>query len=145
MTEVVETLAQKTTRKVLTAKQMEANFVKLQKEQERVRAKLQKQIELTKQKEASFKNRKTRNKKIYDWGGLLPSVLGVEYFDKISENADIKNVFRGLLLKMKKQIEEVGFGNSQDGKPTWVEYFKLEGKKFLDVLENKKLESKKNA
>ena len=145
MTEVSETLEQKTTKKALTVKQLEAKINKVEKEKNLIKAKLLKQIEQTKQKEESIRNRKTRNKKIYDWGGLIPSVLGVEYFDKISENADIKNVLRGLLLKMKKQIDEVGFGTGQDGKITWAEFFKTEGKNFLNMLEKQKLESKKDA
>ena len=145
MTETTETQEHKTIKKVLTVKQLEAQINKVEKEKNLIKAKLLKQIEQTKQKEESIKNRKTRNKKIYDWGGLIPSVLGVEYFDKISDNADIKNVLRGLLLKMKKQIDEVGFGAGHDGKVTWAEFFKTEGKNFLNMLENPKLESKKNA
>lgn len=145
MTETTETQEQKTIKKALTVKQLEAQINKVEKEKNLIKAKLLKQIEQTKQKEESIKNRKARNKKIYDWGGLIPSVLSVEYFDKISDNADIKNVLRGLLLKMKKQIDEVGFGTGHDGKVTWAEFFKTEGKNFLNMLEKQKLESKKNA
>lgn len=145
MAEVAETLAQKTIKKTLTVKQLEAQVIKVEKDKERIKANLLKRIELTKQKEESIKNRKTRNKKIYDWGGLLPSVLGVEFFDKIANNADVKNVLRGVLLKMKDQFDRVGFGVTEDNKPRWLEFFKNEGKKFLDDLETKKLESKKNA
>ena len=86
-------------KKALSVKQLELNLARLQKEHQKAKDKLTKQIEKVKESEQKSIARKQRNKRIYDWGGLLPATLGVTLFDSISDNPDLKNVLRGLLLK----------------------------------------------
>jgi hypothetical protein len=120
-------------KKALSVKQLELNLARLQKEHEKSKAKLAKQIEKVKEQEQKSIARKQRNKRIYDWGGLLPATLGVNLFDSLSDNADIKNVMRGLLIKLKQEYEINGFGFANDNKQTWLEHYKQSGKKFIDT------------
>ena len=119
-------------KKALSVKQLELNLVRLQKEHQRAKEKLTKQIQKVKEAEQKSIARKQRNKRIYDWGGLLPATIGVSFFDSISDNPDVKNVLRGLLLKVKHEFDTNGFGLTSDNKQTWLEFYKVSGKKFIE-------------
>lgn len=113
-----------------TATQLKNDIERMKKQQERELDKLTKQYQKELDKQKSQELRKTRNKKIYDWGGLVTTVFGNDEFDKMSENQDIKNIYIGLLVKMKSELSNTGLG-IVDGKPTWCEYYKNVGREFM--------------
>jgi hypothetical protein len=141
------TVSQAIDKKALSVKQLELNLARLQKEHQKAKDKLTKQIEKVKESEQKSIARKQRNKRIYDWGGLLPSTLGVTLFDSISDNPDLKNVLRGLLLKLQHELDTNGFGLTTDNKQTWLEFYKQSGKKFIETqkIETSKLSSINNS
>jgi hypothetical protein len=118
------------TAKKLTAIQLKNNIERIKKQQEKELQKLEKQYQRELEKQQKQQLRKVRNKKIYDWGGLVTTVFGNDEFDKIADNQEIKNVFIGILLKMKDELSKNGFG-LQDGKMTWCESYKNLGRKFM--------------
>lgn len=118
--------------KKLTVKQLELQLKRLEQQQEKAKEKLAKQIEREKEKEQKSQARKLRNKKIYDWGGLIPMVWGVEEFDRRADDADLKKVLIGLLLTVQKELATTGYGLTAENKQKWLEYFKNQAKRFLD-------------
>jgi hypothetical protein len=136
MTDIIQTINQKLETKKLTVKQLELQLKRLEQQQAKAKDKLAKQIEREKDKELKSQSRKLRNKKIYDWGGLLPLVFGTEDFDKIADNSDLKNTLIGLLIKAKQELTTNGFGLTAENKQQWLEYYKNQGKKFLDERNN---------
>lgn len=116
--------------KKLTAAQIKNNMERVKKQLEKELQKLDKQYQREVEKQEKQRLRKVRNKKIYDWGGLVTTIFGNDEFDKIADNQDIKNVFIGVLLKMKTEIDKNGFG-LQDGKMTWCELYKNAGREFM--------------
>lgn len=118
------------TNKKLTAAQLRNNIERMKKQQEKELQKLEKQYQRELEKQQKQQLRKVRNKKIYDWGGLVTTVFGNDAFDKIADNQNIKNVFIGSLLKMKDELSKNGFG-LQDGKMTWCEFYKNSGREFM--------------
>ena len=91
MSDNKQDIEQKIETKKLTIKQMELQLKKLEQQQLKAKEKLEKQIEREKEKQQKNQARKLRNKKIYDWGALLPLVFGADEFDKIADNTEIKN------------------------------------------------------
>lgn len=122
--------------KKLTVKQLEHKLKQLELQQTKAKDKLTKQIEREKQKEFNSQARKQRNKKIYDWGGLIPLVFGPTEFDKIADNTELKNALIGLLMKTKQELTANGFGLTADDKQNWLEFYKNQGKRFLDERNN---------
>jgi hypothetical protein len=108
----------------------------LEQQQLKSKDKLAKQIEREKDKEQKNQARKLRNKKIYDWGGFIPMVWGVEEFDRLADDADLKKVLIGLLLTVQKELATTGYGLTAENKQKWLEYFKNQGKRFLDERNN---------
>ncbi|HRG61658.1 MAG TPA: hypothetical protein PLP75_01425 [Burkholderiales bacterium] len=127
---------QKIETKKLTVKQLELQLKRLEQQQLKAKEKLAKQIEREKEKEQKSQARKLRNKKIYDWGGLVPLVFGADEFDKIADNNELKNALIGLLIKAKQELTTNGFGLTTDNKQNWLEFYKNQGKKFLDERSN---------
>ena len=125
-------LEQKIEQKKLTVKQLEHKLKQLELQQTKAKDKLTKQIEREKQKEFNSQARKQRNKKIYDWGGLIPLVFGPTEFDKLADSTELKNCLIGLLIKTQLELKTNGFGLTPENKPKWLEYYKNQGKKFLD-------------
>ena len=107
----------------LTTKQLELQMKRLEQQQAKAKDKLAKQIERKKDQELKAQARKQRNKKIYDWGGLIPMVFGVENFDQIADNQEFKNILIGLLVKIKQEAE--------DDKTTWLETYRDIGETFM--------------
>jgi hypothetical protein len=136
MTDNTQDINQKIETKKLTVKQLELQLKRLEHQQLKAKEKLAKQIEREKEKEQKNQARKLRNKKIYDWGGLMPLVFGVEEFDKISDDVNLKNALIGLLIKAKQELATNGFGLTADNKQNWLEFYKNQGKKFLDERNN---------
>jgi hypothetical protein len=136
MTNNSQEINQKIETKKLTVKQLELQLKRLEQQQLKAKEKLAKQIEREKEKEQKSQARKQRNKKIYDWGGLVPLVFGTDEFDKISDNNELKNVLIGLLIKAKQELATNGFGLTPDNKQNWLEFYKSQGKKFLDERSN---------
>ena len=132
MTENTQDISLKIANKRLTVKQLELQLKRLEQQQLKAKEKLAKQIEREKDKEQKSQVRKFRNKKIYDWGGLIPMVLGVEEFDRLADDADLKKVLIGLLLTIQKELATIGYGLTAENKQKWLEYFKNQGKRFLD-------------
>lgn len=116
--------------KKLTATQLKNNIERMRKQQEKELQKLEKQYQKELDKQQKQQLRKVRNKKIYDWGGLVTTVFGNDEFDKIADNQDIKHVFIGALVKMQSELAKNGFG-LQDGKMTWCEQYKNLGRDFM--------------
>jgi hypothetical protein len=131
-------------KKALSVKQLELNLARIHKEHQKAKDKLTKQIQKLKESEQKSIARKQRNKRIYDWGGLLPATLGVSFFDSISDNPDFKNVLRGLLLKLKHEFDTNGFGITSDNKQTWLEFYKVSGKRFIEEQMANKSKSESN-
>lgn len=129
-------LEQKIEQKKLTVKQLEHKLKQLELQQTKAKDKLTKQIEREKQKEFNSQARKQRNKKIYDWGGLIPLVFGATEFDKLADSTELKNCLIGLLLKTQLELKTNGFGLTPENKPKWLEFYKNQGKKFLDERNN---------
>lgn len=136
MTENTQNINQKIENKKLTIKQLELQLKRLEQQQLKAKEKLQKQIDREKDKELKNQARKQRNKKIYNWGGLLPLVFGVDEFDNIADNQDLKKALIGLLIKAKQELSSNGFGLTPDNKQNWLEFYKNQGKKFLDEHNN---------
>lgn len=136
MTDNTQDINQKIETKKLTVKQLEQQLKRLEQQQLKAKEKLAKQIEREKEKEQKSQARKLRNKKIYDWGGLVPLVFGTDEFDKISDNNELKNALIGLLIKAKQELTTNGFGLTTDNKQNWLEFYKNQGKKFLDERNN---------
>lgn len=136
MTDNTQDISQKIETKKLTIKQLELQLKRLEQQQLKAKEKLAKQIEREKEKEQKSQARKQRNKKIYDWGGLIPLVFGIDEFDKIADNSELKNVLIGLLIKAKQELATNGFGLTSDNKQNWLEFYKSQGKKFLDERQN---------
>ncbi len=136
MTDNTQDISQKIEAKKLTVKQLELQLKRLEQQQLKAKEKLAKQIEREKEKEQKIQARKLRNKKIYDWGGLIPLVFGAEEFDKISDDVNLKNALIGLLIKAKQELSTNGFGLTADNKQNWLEFYKNQGKKFLDEHNN---------
>ncbi len=136
MTDNTQDISQKVESKKLTVKQLELQLKRLEQQQLKAKEKLAKQIEREKEKEQKNQARKLRNKKIYDWGGLIPLVFGAEEFDKISDDVNLKNALIGLLIKAKQELSTNGFGLTADNKQNWLEFYKNQGKKFLDERNN---------
>lgn len=132
MTENSQNLEHKIETKKLTIKQLELQMKRLELQQAKAKDKLAKQIEREKLKEQKIFARKQRNRQIYNWGGLIPMVLGVENFDQIADDPDLKKVLIGLLLKTQAELQANGFGLTSENKPKWLEFYKNQGKKFLD-------------
>lgn len=63
-------------------------------------------------------------------------VFGTNDFDNIADNTDLKNVLIGLLIKTKQELTINGFGLTSENKQNWLEYYKSQGKKFLDERNN---------
>lgn len=141
MTDSTQAINQKLETKKLTVKHLELQLKRLEQQQAKAKDKLAKQIEREKDKELKSQSRKLRNKKIYDWGGLLPLVFGTEDFDKIADNSDLKNTLIGLLIKAKQELTTSGFGLTNDNKPKWLEHYKNQGKRFLAEHSQKPIES----
>lgn len=127
-----QAIKQSIAHKKLTIKQLELQMKRLELQQAKAKDKLAKQIEREKLKQQRSLSRKQRNHQIYNWGGLIPLVFGVENFDQIADNQELKKTLIGLLVKTKQEIEANGFGLTADNKPKWLEYYKNQGKKFLD-------------
>ena len=138
MTDNTQEISKKIETKKLTIKQLELQLKRLEQQQAKAKEKLAKQIEREKDKELKNQARKLRNKKIYDWGGLVPLVFGPEEFDKIADTPELKQCLIGLLLTICSQRKNIGFGITKDGKPTWLEHYKNQGKKFLEEHNNGK-------
>lgn len=136
MTDNTQDISQKIETKKLSVKQLELQLKRLEQQQLKAKEKLAKQIEREKEKEQKNQARKLRNKRIYDWGGLMPLVFGVEDFDKISDDLNLKNALIGLLIKAKQELATNGFGLTADNKQNWLEFYKNQGKKFLDERNN---------
>lgn len=136
MTDNTQDISQKIESKKLTVKQLELQLKRLEQQQLKAKEKLAKQIEREKEKEQKNQARKLRNKKIYDWGGLIPLIFGAEEFDKISDDVNLKNALIGLLIKAKQELSTNGFGLTADNKQNWLEFYKNQGKKFLDERNN---------
>ncbi|WP_297924094.1 hypothetical protein [uncultured Agitococcus sp.] len=136
MTDNTQDINQKIETKKLTVKQLELQLKRLEHQQLKAKEKLAKQIEREKEKEQKNQARKLRNKKIYDWGGLIPLIFGAEEFDKISDDVNLKNALIGLLIKAKQELSTNGFGLTADNKQNWLEFYKNQGKKFLDERNN---------
>lgn len=136
MTDNTQDISQKIEAKKLTVKQLELQLKRLEQQQLKAKEKLAKQIEREKEKEQKIQARKLRNKKIYDWGGLMPLVFGAEEFDKIFDDVNLKNAIIGLLIKAKQELATNGFGLTTDNKQNWLEFYKNQGKKFLDERNN---------
>ncbi len=136
MTDNTQDINKKIETKKLTVKQLELQFKRLEQQQLKAKEKLQRQIEKEREKEQKSQARKLRNKKIYDWGGLVPMVFGVDEFDQIADNNEIKKVMIGLLLKAKEELSTNGFGLTSENKQKWLEFYKNQGKKFLDERNN---------
>jgi hypothetical protein len=136
MTDNTQEISQKIENKKMTVKQLELQLKRLEQQQLKAKEKLAKQIEREKDKEQKSQARKLRNKKIYDWGGLVPLVFGTDEFDKIADNTELKNVLIGLLIKAKQELATNGFGLTPDNKQNWLEFYKSQGKKFLDERSN---------
>lgn len=122
----------------LTTKQLELQMKRLEQQQAKAKDKLAKQIERKKVQELKAQARKHRNKKIYDWGGLIPMVFGVENFDQVADNQGLKNVLIGLLVKIKQEIETNGRGLTENGKPTWLEAYRKQGEQFIKTHSSNK-------
>lgn len=127
---IPQEIQEKIVKKKLTASTLKNNIERTKKQHERELEKLQNQYKKELEKEEKVKLRKTRNKKIYDWGGLVTTVFGNDEFDKMYENQDIKNLYIGLLVKMRNELSNTGLG-LVDGKPTWCEYYKNVGREFM--------------
>lgn len=136
MTDNTQDINQKIETKKRTVKQLELQLKRLEQQQLKAKEKLAKQIEREKEKEQKSQARKLRNKKIYDWGGLIPLVFGAEEFDKISDTTELKQCLIGLLLKTQAELKANGFGLTPDNKQKWLEFYKNQGKKFLDERNN---------
>lgn len=136
MTDIKPEIEQKIEQKKLTVKQLEHKLKQLELQQLKAKDKLTKQIEREKQKEFNSQARKQRNKKIYDWGGLIPLVFGTDEFDKLADSTELKNCLIGLLLKIQAELKANGFGLTPENKPKWLEFYKTQGKKFLDERSN---------
>lgn len=136
MTDNIQDINQKIETKKLSVKQLELQLKRLEQQQLKAKEKLAKQIEREKEKEQKNQFRKLRNKKIYDWGGLIPLVFGAVEFDKIADNTELKNCLIGLLLKAQSELQTNGFGLTSESKPKWLEHYKNQGKKFLDERNN---------
>lgn len=132
MTDNSQDINQKIETKKLTVKQLELQLKRLEQQQLKAKEKLQKQIERERNKELKIQARKQRNKKIYDWGGLVPLVFGVDYFDKIVDDEELKICLIGVLARIQSELETNGFGLTPENKPKWLELYKNHGKKFLD-------------
>ena len=132
MTDNNQDINDKIATKKLTIKQLELQFKRLEQQQLKAKEKLAKQIERERDKELKTQARKLRNKKIYDWGGLVPLVFSADEFDKIADNSDLKKVLIGILIKTKQKLTTNGFGLTADKKPNWLEFYKNQGKKFLE-------------
>lgn len=132
MTDNKEDINTKIATKKLTVKQLELQMKRLELAQAKAKDKLAKQIEREKDKELKTQARKHRNKKIYDWGVLIPLVFGTNDFDNISDNSELKKVLIGLLIKTKQELQTNGFGLTPDNKQSWLEFYKNQGKKFLE-------------
>lgn len=132
MTDNIQDINQKIETKKLTVKQLELQLKRLEQQQLKAKEKLQKQIERERDKELKIQARKQRNKKIYDWGGLVPLVFGADEFDKIADNTELKNSLIGILLTIKSELKTNGFGLTAEGKPKWLEIYKNRGEYFLD-------------
>lgn len=136
MTDNSQDINPKIETKKLTVKQLELQLKRLEQQQLKAKEKLAKQIEREKDKEQKNQARKLRNKKIYDWGGLIPLVFGADEFDKIADSTELKNCLIGLLLKTQSELQANGFGLTPENKPKWLEFYKNQGKKFLDERNN---------
>ena len=136
MTDNTQDINQKIETKKLTVKQLELQLKRLEQQQIKAKDKLAKQIEREKEKEQRSQARKLRNKKIYDWGGLIPLVFGAEEFDKVADTTELKQCLIGLLLKTQAELKSNGFGLTPDNKQKWLEFYKNQGKKFLDERNN---------
>jgi hypothetical protein len=136
MTDNTQDISQKIETKKLTVKQLELQLKRLEQQQLKAKEKLAKQIERERDKEQKNQARKLRNKKIYDWGGLIPLVFGAEEFDKIADTPELKQCLIGLLLKTQTELQANGFGLTPDNKQTLLEYYKNQGKKYLNEHNN---------
>ncbi|RTL10111.1 MAG: hypothetical protein EKK54_12140 [Neisseriaceae bacterium] len=136
MTDDIKDINQKLENKKPTIKQLELQLKRLEQQQAKEKEKLTKQLEREREKEQKNQARKLRNKKIYDWGGLVPLAFGPEEFDKIADNPELKQCMIGLLLTVRSQLKTVGFGLTAENKPTWLEYYKNQSKKFLEERNN---------
>lgn len=136
MTDNTQDINQKIATRKLTVKQLELQLKRLEQQQAKAKDKLAKQIEREKDKTLKSQARKLRNKKIYDWGGLFPMVWGVEEFDRLVDDADLKKVLIGLLVTVKNELATSGYGLTAENKQKWLEYFKNQGKRFLDERHN---------
>ena len=123
MTDNSQDINHKIETKKLTVKQLELQLKRLEQQQAKAKDKLAKQIERKKDQELKAQARKQRNKKIYDWGGLIPMVFGVENFDQIADNQEFKNILIGFLVKIKQEAE--------DDKTTWLETYRDIGETFM--------------
>lgn len=110
MTDNNQTIEQKISTKKKTVKQLELNLKRLEQQQQKARDKLTQQIATAKEKELRKQARKARNKRIYDWGSLVPMVLGTEEFDRLANDQDLKHAFIGAIVTIKKELETNGSG-----------------------------------
>lgn len=131
MTDNNQTLEQKISTKKKTVKQLELDLKRLEQQQEKARVKLAQQIANAKEKELKNQARKARNKKIYDWGSLVPMVLGTEEFDNLASNQDLKHAFIGAIAIIKKELETNGFGVTNDNEKTVLSSLQTSGIEFL--------------
>ena len=113
--------------KRLSLAQMQLKLLRLERQHELAKQKLERQINNERDKQIKAQARKVRNKLIYDWGGLFPTMLGTELFDQIATEPRFKNVLRGILVKLKYEIEHDGFGSTSEGKLKWLEYYLNQG------------------
>lgn len=115
-----------------TIKQLEAQIKRDDKEYQKAKEKLIKQIEREKEKEQNSQANKIRNKKIFAWGKLIPLVLDKEGFDNIADNDEVKEAFIGVLIKIKQEL-------NANSKQNWLKFYRNHGKKFLDNVNNGRL------
>ena len=131
MTDNNQTIEQKISIKKKTVKQLELDLKRLEQQQQKARDRLAQQIANAKEKELRNQARKARNKKIYDWGSLVPMVLGIEEFDKLANDQNFKHVFIGAIAIIKKELETHGFGITSDNKKTTLSKLQESGIEFL--------------
>ncbi|RTL12117.1 MAG: hypothetical protein EKK54_05540 [Neisseriaceae bacterium] len=106
---------------------------KIQKAKEKLENQLNAQKEKEKQKADKAKARKERNHRIYQWGALVPLVLGQDRFDGVALRSAHKALFCFYIMEFNKKLEEI---EAKIGKKIeTISYSGLYGTEFQEIID----------